>query len=155
MKDISTEIIEIDGKEYTLFLNRKGIVAYEKYCIEEDKKMKELETKYSNFIKKLDIDESPEIKEDTNPFEDLDEFDDLEEDAQVLLNKAKKLYWIMLYEHHHLSFNEVCELFDKAVKEYGETQVVQLGEQMVDEVQENKYENTSEIKNLKALKPKK
>ena len=41
MKDISTNVIEIDGKEYTLFLNRKGIVAHEKYCIEEDKKLQD------------------------------------------------------------------------------------------------------------------
>ena len=31
MKELSTEIINIDGKDYTLFLNRAGLVAWEKY----------------------------------------------------------------------------------------------------------------------------
>ena len=31
MKEFSKEIIEIDGKEYTLFLNRLGVVAFERY----------------------------------------------------------------------------------------------------------------------------
>lgn len=155
MKDISTEVIKIDGEEYTLFLNRKGIVAYEKYCVEENAKLLEMQEKIGNLINKLDIATNPEIKEDTNPFEDLDDFDNIEKNADVIKNKAKKLYWIMLYENYHLSFDEVSKLVDKAFEEYGEAQVVALGEQMVDEVQENKYEDTSKLKNLKALKPKK
>jgi len=157
MKNISTEIIEIDGKEYTLFLNRKGIVAYEKYCIDENKKIEEIQKKYTNFVESLVADKSPEIKEDTNPFENLDEMGDeqFERDKAILINKMKKLYWIMLYENHHLSFEEVSDLIDKAIKEYGEVQLNALGEQMYDQVQTNQYEDTSKLKNLKALKPKK
>ena len=61
----------------------------------------------------------------------------------------------MLYENHHLSFEEVSDLIDKAIKEYGEAQLNALGEQMYDQVQTNQYEDTSKLKNLKALKPKK
>ena len=31
MKELSKETINIGGEDYTLFLNRKGIVAWEKY----------------------------------------------------------------------------------------------------------------------------
>lgn len=154
MKDISTNIIEIDGKEYTLFLNRKGIVAYERYCIEENKRIEDFQNKYKNLLNKIEEEGSVEISKDTDPFQDLDEIDDMLDDVKFVINKFRKLYWIMLYENHHLSFDEVNELFDKAVEEYGENQLVELGQQMIEEVQENKFED-KELKNLKALKPKK
>ena len=67
------------------------------------------------------------------------------------------VYWLnrLLYEYHHLSFNEVCDLFDKAVEEYGEEQLIELGTQIIEDIQDNKYEDRSNLKNLKALKPKK
>jgi hypothetical protein len=155
MKDINTEKIEIDGKEYTLFLNRKGIVAYERYCIEENKKLEDFGKKFKDLLNRIDSDKNPEIKDDTNPFEDLDEVDEMVNEAKCIINKTKKLYWIMLYEYHHLSINDAYELFDKAVKEYGEAQLVELGQQMIDDIQEDKYQDTSKLKNLTALKPKK
>ena len=154
MKDISTNIIEIDGKEYTLFLNRKGIVAYERYCIEENKRIEDFQDKYKNLLNKIEEEGDVKIDKDTNPFQDLDEIDDMMDDVKFVINKFRKLYWIMLYENHHLSFDEVSELFDKAIEEYGENQLVELGQQMIEEVQENKFED-KELKNLKALKPKK
>ena len=156
MKEISQEVIEIDGKEYKLFLNRKGIVAYEKYCKEEYKELEKVKDKYEKIISSKD--EILVIDEDTNPFEDLDDINDDEANKnKELVHKVYvKLYWIMLYENHKLSLNKVEELYNKAVEEYGEEQVQALGDQMVEGVnlipETEKREN---LKNLAALKPKK
>ena len=157
MKEISKEIIEIDGKEYTLFLNRKGIVAYEKYCKDEYSELEKTREKFKDTIETLQEDKVV-INDDTNPFENLDKLDDIDADKNMdLVHKMYvKLYWIMLYENHKLSLTQVEELYNKAVEEYGELQLQALGDQMVEEVNimpENvKQEN---LKNLAALKPKK
>lgn len=158
MKEISKEFIEIDGNEYTLFLNRKGIVAYERFCKEELKELEEVGEKYKKTVEIFESTENPVIDDETNPFEGLEDIaDDEAEKNEALIRKMYiKLYWIMLYENHKLSLTEVEELYKKAITEYGEEQVKALGDQMVEEVNtmpENvKQEN---LKNLKALKPKK
>lgn len=156
MKDISTNIIEIDGKEYTLFLNRKGLVAYEKYCQEEAKKVNEFKNKYKDLIEIADAEESVEIKDDEDPFKDLDGFDDIEEDAKIIERMYIKLYWIMLYTNHSLSLKDVEKLFNKAVETYGVTQMYELADQMVKDINTNPYEDEGkDLKKLEALKPKK
>jgi hypothetical protein len=159
MKEFSKEIIEIDGKEYTLFLNRLGVVAFEKYT----EKMKKNVQDMVEDVKKLAEEGSgkdTEITADTNPFED-----DFMKKSEELLVKAEenaletiqRMYWILLYTEHKLSLEEVKELYNKACKEYGDEQVDALAMQMLEEVQTNKFENENkDLKNLKALhQPKK
>ena len=155
MKEFSKEVIEIDGKEYTLFLNRKGIIAYEKYAKEEQKQAIELEKKYKPLIleeKNGKKDADLEIKDDTNPFEGIESLDDVDEDHKLIIRLYKKLYWIMLYENHQLSFNAVSDLYDKACEEYGEENIIALANQMVNEANTDNV-SKKELKNLKALKP--
>ena len=159
MKNLSTEVIKIDGKEYTLFLNRKGVVAFEKYSKDEQSKIQQIQEKYKSSIEALEKSDC-KIDDNTNPFEDLDDFDNIEEDTEIEkeIEKAvySKLYWIMLYENHKLSLNAVKDLYEQACKEYGEDKVRQLADQMVEEI--NIAPNTEandNLKNLKALKPKK
>ena len=148
MKDFSKEIINIDGEDYTLFLNRKGIIAWEKYANEENSKLSEISKKYDNIL-----DTNAEITEDTNPFEDIE---DIEEDVNTASNSYKKLYWIMLYENHKFSLSKASELYDKAVEEYGEGQIIALGNQMIEDANIDKFaKDNSELKNLTALRPKK
>ena len=149
MKELSQEIIEIDGIEYKLFLNRKGIIAFEKFVKSEQEK-------FVDGVKKLNTDiteEVVEIKDDTNPFEGLEDY----ENAIDTIDNARmiyiKLYWIMLYTNHQLSLNDVKELYYKACGEYGEGQIRALADQMVEEV--NIQPIQENLKNLKALKPKK
>lgn len=149
MKEFSKEVIEIAGEEYTLFLNRKGIIAWEKFAKEENEKSQQLQKKYKDFI----LDEKIEITDGTNPFENLEEIDDMESDTAVVSKSFRKLYWIMLYENHKLSLNEVNNLYDKAIKEYGEQQLIQLATQMIEEANINKMEEPTELKKLPALKP--
>lgn len=158
MKDISKEIIEIDGKEYTLFLNRKGIVAYEKYCKEEYKELENVREKHKGMIASLENDEVVSIDENTDPFAGLEDISDEEVQNNIKLVRKlyTKLYWIMLYENHKLSLSAVEELYMKAVEEYGDEQVQALGDQMIAEVNiAPETEEKQNLKNLKALKPKK
>ncbi len=148
MKDIGKEIIEIGGKEYTLILNRKGIVAWEKFA----KKEKEEVVAYNKKVQKMSMNEE-KIEKDTNPFEGLEGIDELDENQEALTLYFQKLYWIMLYETHKFNFKEAQEIYNLACEEYGEVQVIQLGTQMLEEANIDKYAKKGNLKNLKALKP--
>ena len=151
MKEFSQEVINIAGKDYTLFLNRKGIVAWEKYAKEENSKMEEFQAKYKNLFGEGT---NLEIKDNTNPFDSVEDIDDFAEDTDNVSKSYRKLYWIMLYENHKLSLNEVNDLYDKAIKEYGEAQLIQLGVQMIEDANKNGIEESEEtLKKLPALKP--
>lgn len=151
MKELSTEKIEIDGKEYTLFLNRKGLVSFEKIT-KLSKKTEELKKKYSAIIDMTEDDKPIDVKDDDNPFDYAkdSEVTDTEKDILELKEIYIKFYWIALYENHKLPLSEVSKLFDKAEKEYGIEQLILLANQIIDEVNKDRYENT-EIKKLKAL----
>ena len=60
----------------------------------------------------------------------------------------------MLYTNHQFNMTKVNELYDKAIEEYGEPQLIALGQQMMDEANSNLVEK-QDLKNLAALKPKK
>lgn len=144
MNEISKERIEISGVEYTLFLNRKGLIAWEKFCKEENKKLQEMQDKYSDV-------EDNEITDETNPFDGVEEF---EEDSKTISTTFRRLYWIMLYTEHKLSITNANELYDEAIKEYGETQLIELAQQMIEDMNIDNISKT-ELKNLTALRPKK
>ena len=151
MKEFSKEIINIAGKDYTLFLNRKGIVAWEKFAKEENRKMEEVQQRYNELFNGS----NEEITDETNPFENIE---DIENDSDSISNSYRKLYWIMLYENHKLSLTQVNELYDKAMEEYGEVQLIALATQMIEDANKNgleEEEDKKKLKNLPALKPRK
>ena len=151
MKEFSKEIINIAGKDYTLFLNRKGIVAWEKFAKEENRKMEEVQQRYNELFNGS----NEEITDETNPFENIE---DIENDSDNISNSYRKLYWIMLYENHKLSLTQVNELYDKAMEEYGEVQLIALATQMIEDANKNgleEEEDKKKLKNLPALKPRK
>ena len=147
MKELSTEIIEIGGKEYTLFLNRKGVIAFEKTS-KILQTVNEMAKKYQH-----PVEEEMEIDPNANPFEVYGEDNEVDEDTKKLKEVFIKFYWIALYEHQQLNLEEVRELFEQAEKEYGLGQLVDLGYQMIEDV--NKDKGSVELKKLKALRPKK
>lgn len=151
MMESSTEILEVKGKEYKLFLNRKGIVAWERYCKDEKQKAQDLAKKYDKIVN----DSNNEINENTNPFEDLDIIDTMDEDKNFMTIMYKKLYWIMLYTNHKYSFEESSKIFDDAVDDYGELQLIELAKQMLDNANTDKFSvsENKNLKNLSALKP--
>ena len=141
-KKFSEEIIEIDGKEYTLFMNRQGVVNWEKIT-----KLKEKSQKYQE--KYIDLNEDFELTDDFDPFQ---EDKTLEDDVNEMHDIYSKFYWIALYTNHKFTISEANELFEKAMEEYGFEQLSDLAQQMLDNVNTNTNQN---LKNLKALKPKK
>lgn len=153
MLQLSTEIIEIDGKEYTLFLNRAGIVSWEKIT-KLSKESEKMQEKYKKLTKDEDDDKPIEVKDGDNPFDLADDklLEDLEEDEARLKEIYIKFYWIALYQNHKLPISTVRELFEKAEKEYGLEQLMNLANQMIENINDNRY-GKKPVKKLKALKP--
>lgn len=154
MKEFSKETIEIDGTEYTLFLNRKGIIAFEKFSKQEQEAVQGIDKKYDDLLKSMNIDVN-NITDDVNPFEGIEDIDGMEQDIEITRKLYKKLYWIMLYENHKLSLNQVSELYDKACKEYREEDLIALGNQMIEDANKDKVSSEKARKNLAALRPQK
>lgn len=150
MKEFSKETIEIEGKEYSLFLNREGIVAWEKYCNNISESLQDNAKKMSDLL------HSPiEVKDDTNPFEDSGAKDIIkisEKNDDLTPELYKKLYWIMFYTEHKLSQKETSELYRKACEEYGVEQINALADQMLSDANRNKMEKKTQ-KKLPALRP--
>lgn len=147
-KNISEEIIEIGGKEYTLFLNRIGIINWER-MVNLNEKSNEF-NKLANEI--VEVNEDIEINEDTNPFEMYEDINEnvLNEQLAQMIDIYAKFYWVALYTHHKLSLSQARELFDIAMEEYGIEQLSELANQMIEVA--NKDMMKKERKNLKALK---
>ena len=144
MKEFSQETIEIGGVEYTLFLNRAGILAWEKYSKKDNESLLEARELYNKMNG-----EQEDIKEDTNPFEDANL---LLAKEDGILNSYKKMFWILLYTNHKLPISKTNELFDKACEEYGKEQVVALEDQMVNDANEDRV-TKKDVKKLTALRP--
>lgn len=152
MKETSKEFIEIDGKEYTLFLNRRGILALEKYSSEERKKIEDIKEEASE-IGKSKSDKNLPIDDNTNPFDAVKEEISLVDEAEELnVVICRRLFWILLYTEHSLSITKTNELYDKACEEYGTEQLNALLMQMITDANTNKS-NVENLKNLKALRP--
>lgn len=150
MKEFSKEIISIGGVDYTLFLNRKGIVAWENLT-KAIQNRADLEEK----VKTILNDDELTIKDGDDPFEIslANEMLDIEEKAK---SYYKKLYWVMLYEEHKLNYSDVEKLFDQAESEYGFEALTELATQMIEEANKDKMmSENNELKKLAALKPKK
>jgi hypothetical protein len=152
MKTFSEEKIEIAGNEYVLFLNRKGIVSWEKITTLQ-KQAKEMEKKYEMYVELSETDTPIEVKDGDNPFEISggNEVDDLTADEEKLKDIYVKFYWIALYENHKLPISEVKALFQKAEEEYGLEQLIGLANQMVEDANTDRY--GAKTKKLKALRP--
>ena len=60
----------------------------------------------------------------------------------------------MLYTEHKFNEKEASDLYDKAIKEYGEDQIYSLASQMISDTTQDNI-SKKEVKNLAALRPKK
>lgn len=143
------EIIELNGKEYTLELNRDSFVKIDKLCNIE----KTMET-----VNKQPYEYVDEIDDNFNPLEDLtglslDELQKIADDSdKALTNLIERSMFLWLYPNHQLKISEVHELlkpyFDDNKK------LEWLGEQVSNYLHECiKIRETyiEEQKNLKAL----
>lgn len=151
MKEFSQEIIEVDGKQYTLFLNRKGLISWENMT-KVQKQANLLNDKYKDIKNKIEDDDKPiEVDGNANPFDYAgDQVDSIEEDEKLLRDIYIKFYWIALYENHKMSLEEVTNLFEKAEEECGIEELVLTANDLIESINKNKYGN-KELKKLKAL----
>ena len=151
MNGISRETIEIDGKEYKLFLNRDGIVAWELYSNKEKAQVREQYNELEPLMSKF-TDEKI-IENETNPIENAKKVSEINDEDARAIELYKKLYWIMLSTDQKMTYKEASELIDKAIKEYGAEQIILLGVQMLQDANTDKFKN-NDIKNLPALRQK-
>lgn len=148
MKEFSQETINIGGKDYTLFLNRKGIVAWEAIT-RADREKDDL----TDEAEKLKVAQEIIIKDGDNPFE-ISNAEEILSTEEKTYSYYQKLYWIMLYTNHKLDLKDAEKLFNKALEEYGLEQLVNLALQMLEDANTDRY-GQSELKKLTALRPKK
>ena len=134
----------IDGKEYIMSLNRKGVEAIEKYTkISSKKKEVEKTQKRIEYVENIKLDE--------NPFGEID--DDFEERVNENLELIKRMLWIMLWDNHKLNIEEVRELLIKVLEE---DKLEELNDNIAKLIEgANKQMGGNSLKNLKALKAQK
>ncbi len=143
------EIIELNGKEYTVELNRESILRIEQYT-----NLKQSEQEISKPI--YEDKSNMEISDDENPFANEiseDEIEKTAEDKEQLVKKImSRAFWIWLYPQEKLSISQVEEILkpyydsDEKAEELS-NMYVDLSQKSVDIRQ--KY--LEEGKNLKAL----
>jgi hypothetical protein len=143
------EIIELNGKEYTVELNRESVTRIEQYTnIEEADKT----------IKATPITDktNSEITDGENPFEEVIDYDEIdkmvEEKEKTIRNVISRAFWIWLYPVEKLDYSKVKEILEPYFVEedkanYISEKYTYLAQKSV-EVRNNYIE---ERKNLKAL----
>lgn len=147
------EIIELNGVEYTLELNRDSFLKIDQYCNIE-KSMGIIQERPYNYVE--------EITDDVDPFADsltddkLIEMADTQEKA--LFKMVEVSFWIWMYPNHKLSITQVRDI----VRPYLETEDLSKVEfisnklgQYLQECVEIREKHNEEIKNLKAQANKK
>ena len=135
------EILVVDGKEYILTLNRKGIEAIEKYTNLSKKKdkLRKLSTTVEEYVENISLDE--------DPFAGID--DTVEENLEETMELLKRTLWICLWERHHMNIEEVRELIVKIIDEDKRDELNATIEKLTEGV--NRTPNDY-LKNTKALR---
>lgn len=99
------EIIELNGIEYTLELNRDSFLQIDKICNIE-KSMRILKENPYEYVEEIDDNYNP--FEDTMSDEELDKF--VEEKENVLRKLVERAFFIWLYPNHKLTISQVKEI---------------------------------------------
>lgn len=151
MRELSEETIEVGGKRYKLFLNRKGIVAYER----DSKDLYELANK--SVLNRDNLEEELTSKkhekaDNDDPFEGLDGVDEIITDYELSKKLLVSFYRIALYKYHPMTRTEATDWVNQAIKEYGLEQLAELCKQMVDDANTDDITNPDDLKKLKALR---
>jgi len=147
------EIIELNGKEYTLELNRDSFIQIDRACNYQ----KSMQTIYSGLYNFYD---EQEIGDDFNPeilaISDEEIEKKVQEKEDALHKLVERAYFIWLYPNHQLKFSEVQELLKPYLDD--EEKVKDLMEKTgkyLAECIEIRQQYNEERKNLKAQANKK
>ena len=147
------EIIELNGKEYTLELNRDSFVKIDKLCNVE-KSMEIINRQLYEYI--------DEIDDNFNPLEDMGDVDEeklekeLKEKEEVLYRLIERAMFLWLYPNHKLTITQVKELVKPYLEDKDKAEW--LSEKIggyLQECVELRETHNEEQKNLEALANKK
>lgn len=140
------EIIEINGVEYTLELNRESFLQIDKIC-NVQKSMAILQRGLYDFVEEID--------DNYNPFENTPSDEEIEEEVKLkektLYNLAERAFFIWLYPNHKLTITQVKELLKPVLDDEEKAEMIgqKLGEYLQACVS-IRQEYNEERKNLKA-----
>lgn len=143
------EIIELNGKEYKVELNRESVVRIEQYV--------NMEEASAIMSKQVFEDKSKvEIPDDENPFATAYEDEEIEKLAQQKTETIIKVYtrafWIWLYPENKLSLKEVEELLKPYLEDEEKAQyIAEKYQYFTEKSVEVRQKYIEEQKNLKAL----
>ena len=145
------EIIELNGVEYTLELNRDSFLKIDQYS----NLKKSMDT-----VKKDLYEHIEEIDDDTDPFAETISDEQIEEAVnekmETLCRLLERAYWIWLYPNHKLSISQVKEILKPYYED--EKKFEWISEKYGEYLQacvEIKNEYSEQQKNLKAQANKK
>ena len=140
------DIIELNGKEYTVELNRQSYIAIDKYS--------NIQKTATNIAQDI-YTYVDDVTLEQDPFSDLPTIEDTLEKVDEKFELLKKLYvrafWVWLYPNHKLNIDEVKTLLndyfdDDAKFEY----ISEKYSLFIEESIKMKNDAEQEIKNLKA-----
>ena len=140
------EIIELNGVEYTLELNRDSFLQIDKIC-NIQKSMEVIQQGLYDYVEDID--------DNYNPFENMPSDEDLEKEVKkkddTLHKIIERSFFIWLYPNHKLTITQVKELLAPYLDD--EKKAEWIGEklgQYLQECVEIREEYNEERKNLKA-----
>ena len=147
------EIIELNGVEYTLELNRDSFLQIDKICNVQ----KSMEIIQKNLYEYVD-----EIDDNYNPLEDMNDLseesiaEEVKEKEETLYKIIERSFFIWLYPNHKLTISQVKELLKPYLED--DDKIRWLGEklgQYLQECVEIRQSYNEEQKNKSALANKK
>ena len=141
------EIIELNGVEYTLELNRESFLQIDKIC-NVQKSMEIIQRGLYDYVEEID--------DNYNPFEDITTDEDIEKEVKLkedtLYKIVERAFFIWLYPNHKLPISKVKEIIKPYLEDEGKA--LWIGEKLGEYLQkcvEIREEYNQERKNLKAL----
>ncbi len=143
------EIIELNGKEYTVELNRESILKIDQYT-----NMKNASDKINKSVIK---DKSNiELKDDEDPFAESISEDKLEKDTEEKQELIKKVmtraFWIWLYPVEKMSISQVEEILSPYFEDEEKAEKISdIYEDLSKKSVDIRQQYLDERKNLKAL----
>lgn len=140
------EIIELNGVEYTLELNRDSFLQIDKIC-NVQKSMQIIEKGLYDYV--------DEIDDNYNPLENIVSEEEMEKEVKLKEDTLRKIversFFIWLYPNHKLTISQVKEIVDPYLED--EDKASFIAEKMGQYLQEcvaMRQEYNEERKNLKA-----
>lgn len=140
------EIIELNGVEYTLELNRESFLQIDKICNV---------SKSMNIIQRGLYEYVDEIDDNYNPFENMPSDDDIEKEVllkeETLKKLAERAFFIWLYPNHKLTITQVKEILKPYLEDEEKSEMIggKLGQYLQECILIRQNYN-EERKNLKA-----